>query len=186
MYKSILSLLIVSSILSSCSKQQDPFQISKQHVGLLTDSTQVKDLKSIYQNDSIVQFIDGDEFTGSINDIEIYAKGGKKLLTLTPSQALDSTSYIKEIQIIDSRFKTDKNISTLSTFKDISSQYKISRISNSINSIIIAVNEINSSFVIDKKELPASLRFDMDLKIEATHIPDVAKIKYFFINWNKK
>ena len=186
MYKSIFSLLIVSIVLTSCNKTQDPFQISKQHIGLLTDSTQVKDLESIYPNDSIVKYISGDEFTGNINDIQIYEKGGIKLLTLTPRQALDSMSYIKDIQIIDPRFKTDKNISTLSTFKDISSNYKVSRISNSINSVIIAVNELNTTFVIDKKELPASLRFDMDLKIEATHIPDGAKIKYFFINWNKK
>ena len=186
MYKSIFSLLAISILFTGCNKEQNPFQISTQHIGLLTDSTQVKDLKNIYPNDSIVKFIGGDEFTGNINDVEIYAKGGSKLLTLTPRQALDSTSYIKEVQIIDSRFKTDKNISTLSTFKDISNNYKVSRISNSINSIIIAVNEINTSFVIDKKELPASLRFDMDLKIEATHIPDGAKIKYFFINWNKK
>lgn len=186
MYKSILSLVCISAILIGCNKKQDPFQISKQHVGLLTDSTQVKDLKNIYQNDSIVKFIGGDEFTGNINDIEIYDKGGNKLIILTPRQALDSTSYIKDIQIIDSRFKTDKNISTLSTFKDIIDSYKISRISNSINSVIVAINEINASFIIDKKELPESLRYDMDLKIEPTHIPDTAKIKYFFINWNKK
>ena len=186
MYKSILTFLIVSIILTSCNKKQDPFQVSKQHIGLLTDSTQVKDLKSVFPNDSIVKFISGDEFTGNINDIEIFEKGGKKLLTLTPNQALDSTSYIKEVQIIDSRFKTDKNISTLSTFKDITNNYKISKISNSINSVIVIINEINTSFIIDKKELPASLRFDMNLKIEPTHIPDNSKIKYFFINWNKK
>lgn len=185
MHKSIFSLLLVSIVLTSCNKKQDPFQIGKQHIGLLNDSTQVKDLETIYPNDSVVKFISGDEFTGNINDIEIFEKGGKKLLTLTPSQALDSTAYIKNIHIIDSRFKTNKNITTASTFKDINSNYKISRISNSINSIVVAIDELNASFVIDKKELPASLRFDMDLKIEATHIPDVAKIKYFFINWSK-
>lgn len=186
MHKSILSLVFIFVVLIGCNKKQDPFQVSKQHIGLLTDSTQVKDLKNIYHNDSIVNFIDGDEFTGHINDIEIYEKGGKKLLTLTPKQALDSTSFIKEIQIIDSRFKTDKNISTLSTFKDITDSYKISKINNSINSIIVTINEINTSFIIDKKELSANLRYDMDLKIEPTHIPNTAKIKYFFINWNKK
>ncbi|GAA4236095.1 hypothetical protein GCM10022291_19660 [Postechiella marina] len=186
MHKPIFSLLIASIVLVGCNKAQDPFQISKQNVGLLTDSTQVKDLKNIYPNDSIVKFIAGDEFSGNINDIQVFEKGGSKLLTLTPKQALDSTSYIKDVQIIDPRFKTDKNISTLSTFKDIAASYKISRISNLINSIVVAVDQINTSFIIDKKELPASLRFDMNLKIEAAHIPDTAKIKYFFINWNKK
>lgn len=178
----LLSLILLFCI--SCKKEQNPFEISKQHIGLLTDSTQVKDLKSIYVNDSIVKFISGDEFTGNINNIEIFEKGGKKLLTLTPKQALDSTSTISSVRILDDRYKTDKNINTSSTFKDIQDNYKISRISNLINSIVIIVNDINGSFTIDKNELPANLRFDMDLKFEPTHIPDNAKVKYFFINWN--
>ncbi|NMH87839.1 hypothetical protein [Flavivirga algicola] len=184
MYKPFLSLIILSFLFSSCKKKQDPFEIGKQHLGLLTDSTQVKDLKDIYVNDSLVKFIGGDEFTGSQNNIEIFEKGGKKLLALTPKQALDSTSTIESIQILDPRFKTNKGITTLSTFKDISSTYKISKINNLINSIHIIINELNASFVIDKEELPANLRFNMDVKIEATHIPDDAKIKYFFLNWN--
>ena len=184
MYKSFFSLIIITSLFSSCNKTQNPFEIGNQHIGLLTDSTQVKDLKTIYANDSIVKFISGDEFTGNINNIEIFEKGGKKLLTLTPKQALDSTSTIGNVRLLDARYKTEKNISTISTFKDIKDQYKISRISNIINSIVIAVDDINASFTIDKKELPANLRFDMDLKFEPTHIPDNAKVKYFFINWN--
>ena len=184
MHKLILSLIIVTFLVTSCKKEQNPFEISSQHIGLLTDSTQVKDLKSVYINDSIVKFIGGDEFTGNINNIEIFEKGGKKLLTLTPRQALDSTSTIASIRILDERYKTDKNITAISTFKTIKDSYKISRISNLINSIVIAVDEINANFTIDKKELPANLRFDMDLKFEPTHIPDNAKVKYFFISWN--
>ena len=184
MYKLFLSLVILSLLFSSCKKEQDPFEIGKQHLGLLTDSTQVKDLKSVFANDSLVTFISGDEFSGSKNNIDVFEKGGKKLLVLTPEQVLDSTSVIESIQIIDPRYKTDKGISTLSTFKDISSTYKISKINNIINSVLIIVNELNASFVIDKKELPANLRFNMDIKIEAAHIPDNAKIKYFFLNWN--
>ncbi len=184
MRHSFLGILAITLFIVSCNQKQNPFEISKQHIGSLTDSTQIKDLKTVFSNDSIVKFISGDEFTGSINNIEIYEKGGKKLLVLTPKQALDSTSIIENIQVIDPRYKTSKNISTLSTFKDISSSYKISKISNLINSVLITVNELNASFVIDKKELPANLRFDMNLKVEAMHIPDDAKIKYFFLNWN--
>lgn len=185
MHKPFLSLILLCLFLSSCKKEQNPFEIRKQHIGLLTDSTQVKDLKTIYSNDSIVSFKSGDEFTGNINNIEIFEKGGKQLLILTPNQSLDSTSFIKSVRVIDPRYVTEKNISSVSTFKDISSNYKISRIDNLINSVVVTVNEINASFTIDKKELPANLRFDMDLKIEAIHIPENAKIKYFFINWNK-
>jgi len=185
MHKSILSLIILTLFLTSCKKEQDPFQISKHHIGLLTDSTQIKNLDVIFSKDSITRFISGDEFSGSINEIEIFEKGGKKLLSLTPRLSLDSTSVIESIQIFDKRFKTDKNITTLSTFKDIANNYKISRIDNLINSIIVSVNEINAAFTIDKKELPANLRFDMNLNIEAAHIPDHAKVKYFFLNWSE-
>lgn len=181
----LLTIIISLTILfSSCSKTQNPYEISKQHIGLLTDSTQVKDLESIYPNDSIVKFIAGDEFIGNVNNIDIFDKEGKQLLSLTPKFTLDSTSVISNVRILDERFKTEKNISTISTFKDIQSHYKITRISNLINSVVVAVDDINASFTIDKKELPANLRFDMDLKFETTHIPDNAKVKYFFVNWN--
>jgi len=84
---------------------------------------------------------------------------------------------------MDSRYRTEKNVSLISTFKDIADNYTISRIDNLISSAVVSVNEINVSFTIDKNDLPANVRFDMDLKIEETHIPDDAKIKYFMINW---
>ena len=171
-------------MISSCNKKHDPFLIDKHNIGNLTDSTQVKDLESIYINDSIVKFVGGDEFTGNINNIDIYDKSGNHLLILTPDEALDSTAVIDNIRVMDSRFKTAKNITTSSTFKDINEAYKINRIDNLINSINVNVNEINAYFTIDKKELPANLRFDMKLTIEASQIPDEAKIKYFMINWN--
>lgn len=177
-------LVILSFLFAGCNQEQDPFQISKQHIGLLTDSTQVKDLKIIYAKDSIVKS-DDNGFSGYNNDIEIFEKGGNKLLSLSPRNPTDSTSYIQSIRVFDSRYKTDKNVTINSTFKDIAKNYKISHIDNLINSIVISVNDINASFTIDKKELPANMRFDRSLKIEETHIPDDAKIKFYFITWTK-
>jgi len=70
----IFSLILIAIVLVSCNKDQkiDLFKINKQNIGLLTDSTQVKNLKIIYAKDSIVKFIKGDEFTGDVNDIDIY------------------------------------------------------------------------------------------------------------------
>ncbi|RIA08951.1 hypothetical protein OE09_0776 [Flavobacteriaceae bacterium MAR_2010_72] len=184
MNKSLLSLLFLALIAVSCKKEIDPFLISKHNIGLLTDSTQVKDLELVFPNDSIVKSIKGDEYSGNTNDINIFEKGGKELLILAPDQVLDSTAVIESVQIMDSRYRTEKGISTLSTFKDIDQNYKISRINNLINSIVITVDEINASFTIDKKELPSDLRFDLSLKIEKIQIPDRAKIKYFFVYWN--
>ncbi|MCT4630841.1 hypothetical protein [Winogradskyella sp.] len=184
--KNIFFALITCAILiTSCNtdKASNPFLVEKHHIGLLTDSTKVKDLDAVFINDSVVRYIAGDEFTGSVNTIEVFEKGGKKLLDLSPKEALDSTSLISSVRIIDERYKTKKNISKLSTFKDIKEAYKISKIHNLINTIVVSVNEINASFTIDKKELPSGLRFDMDASIDAIQIPDQAKIKFFMVHW---
>lgn len=184
--KNLLTILVLTILMVSCTseKEQNPFLIQKQNIGLLTDSTQVKDLELVFAKDSIVNAsIKGDEFTGQNNDIDIFSSTGEKLLSLTPSQSLDSTSVIESVRIFSEKYKTEKSVSTLSTFKDINEAYKISSINNLINSIVISVNEVNTSFTIDKKELPANLRFDMTLNIEPVQIPDAAKIKYFIIHW---
>ena len=80
-------------------------------------------------------------------------------------------------------YKTEKNISTISTFKDLKEAYKISKIDNLINAIVVSVNEIDASFTIDKKELPASMRFDMNMTIDVIQIPEKAKIKFFMVHW---
>ena len=134
--------------------------------------------------DTIAKFISNNEFTGANSNIEIFDQNGNNILTLTPKISSDSTSTIKSIQINTERFKTAKNLNIKSTFKVIKDNYKISSIQNTIRNIVITVNEINAFFTIDKNELPAELRFDMNLKIEAVQIPDEAKIKGFFIQWD--
>ena len=74
MRNSLLGLITLTLLFLSCNSKQNPFEISQHHIGLLTDSTQVKDLESIYPNDSVVKFISGDEFSGNTNTIDIYEK----------------------------------------------------------------------------------------------------------------
>lgn len=185
MKNTLLIVLICTLLVASCARNNppNPFAIAKNHIGLLTDSTQVKELDAIFSTDSVVRYIAGDEFIGSVNTIEIFEKGGKKLLDLSPSESLDSTSVISSIRIFDERYKTKQNISILSSFKDIKGAYKISKVDNLINVIVVSVNEINASFTIDKKELPASMRFDMDMTIDPLQIPEKAKVKYFMLHW---
>ena len=186
MKKIFLSALIFSILLTSCKKEQDPFLIGKHNIGLLTDSTQVKDIATVFSKDSIVTNSSAGMFISSVNtDIEIYEKGGKKLLILSPATPNDSTSYIRSVRIIDPRYKTKENITISSTFKEISNNYEISKIDNMLGAIIVYVKDINAMLTIDKKELPANMRFDTNLKIEAIQIPDKTKTKYFFLNWNK-
>ena len=82
---------LLLGLLVACETKSDPFAITKHSIGMLTDSTAVKDLKAVFDNDSISKFIGGDEFTGSINTISVFEKGtGKLLLELDPNYALDS------------------------------------------------------------------------------------------------
>ena len=180
-----MTVIIIGVLFLSCEKNKaaDPFLVQPKSIGLLTDSTQVKDLENVFINDSIYKYIGGDEFTGSNNSIDVFDNEGKLLLSLTPFEALDSTSTIKNIRVVDDRFKTTKGLSKTSTFKDISSNYKISSIQNTLRNLIVSVDDINAYFTIDKKELPAEMRFDMSLKIEAIQIPESAKISNFFIQW---
>ena len=180
----IFFLLSVTFIFNSCSTEVDQFLITKNSVGLLTDSTQVKDLKLVFPNDSLNKFIGGDEFLGKSNIIKVFEKETKKLLLeLTPKEALDSLSTIQNIRIIDSRYKTKKALNNICDFDCISGNYTISSIQNTLRNLIVSVDEINAYFTIDKSELPESLRYNMNLKIDKVSVPKSAKIKDFFIQW---
>jgi hypothetical protein len=170
--------------LIACNTSPNPFLITKHSVGKLNDSTKVKDLKRVFEADSLSQFIDGDEFTGKTNIIKVFEKGTQKLLLeLTPREALDSLSTIQNIRIMDNRFKTQHNINKTSTFEVISSKYTVSSTQNTLRNLIVSIDEENIYFTIDKSELPEDLRYDMNKKIEAVSIPPSAKIRDFFIQW---
>ena len=72
MKKILLVLVICLLLATSCKNEPNPFLVKKNHIGLLTDSTQVKDLDAIFANDSVVRYIAGDEFTGSVNTCLLY------------------------------------------------------------------------------------------------------------------
>ena len=60
--KNILCAVLICTLLfTSCAKDSapNPFLIQKHHIGLLNDSTQVKQLDSIFANDSIVRYDTG-------------------------------------------------------------------------------------------------------------------------------
>ena len=184
MKKSILYLILMAGILGSCEKKQDPFLISANSVGNLTKEVQIRELDSIYAQDSIVKQVSESELYKTNNEIEVYDKKGKKMLLLEPVQAFDSTSTVGFIQVLDPRFKTAKGLNTQSTFKDIVENYNISRIENTLSAAVIFIDDLNIYVTIDKKQLPADLRYDTQKRIQAAQIPDEAKIKYFMIDWD--
>ena len=186
MKKIQLSLIGLGLILASCGNQTDPFEISTDHIGNLTKTSTVQELDVIFENDSIVRHIAGDEFIGNTNEIEIYDKKGSKLLILEVTQEFDSTATIKTVRVIDPRFKTDKGFGSSSTFKDIKDNYSVSKITNTLSVAMVTIDEINAYVAINKKELPSELLFDTNSKIEATQIPDTAAIKYLWLDWDNK
>lgn len=173
-------------IMVSCQKNTapDPFEISQNKIGLLTDEIKINQLDSIYKNDSIIKRTVNSSFSNSQNEIEVYEKGGKKLLVLEP-YSNDPTATIKNIQIIDARYHTIKGANVKGTFKNIKDHYPISKINNTLSTAVVFVDSLQAYFTIDKKDLPDEYQFNTSAKITAEKIPDSAKIKHFWISWDK-
>ena len=177
------SSIILSCLFLACNSENDTFLIQKGKIGSLTTEHTIESLEELYKNDSLVEVEASTRFRfGSNKKYQLYEKGGKHLLTINPTT--DSVPKIQNIRIFDDRYSTEAGISLKSTFKDISDNYKISKIESVLNNVVIYVNEIDAHFSIDKEELPADIRFDPYKKIEAVHIPDNAKIKYFMVGWD--
>lgn len=180
----LLLFFITTGFLISCEKEQDPFLISANSVGRLTSDIKINQLDSIFAEDSIVKQVSNSELYRKSNEIEVYDKQGKKLLLMEPIQAFDSTSTVGFIQILDPRYKTARGLGKESTFKEIVENYNISRIENTLSAAVIFIDDLNIYVTIDKKQLPAELRYDTQTRIQASQIPDDAKIKYFMIDWD--
>ncbi len=173
-------LLLTIGLFWQCQQEKDlQFSIRKEGVGLLNRDTPFADIASLYAADSVVN--DSSFSLAKINRINIFEKGGKPLLTVTPNN--DSIQGISNIRINDPRYLTDKGIGLSSTFKDIRDQYEIKKVVTSINNVVIFIKDHDLYFTIDREELPASLRYTRDINIEEVQIPDKAQIKYLMVGW---
>ncbi len=182
----IVPLLVLIAVYSCKKKEQDPFAISKNRIGLLTSTTPVKALDSIYALDSIVRLEANDKGIRTSNEIEIYSKRGTKLLILEPRAGIAADVTIKRIQLVDPRFKTETGFSVASTFAEVKAQYPISKINNTLSTAVIFIDSIGAYFTIDKEELPDEFKYSADAKIELDRIPDAATIKHLWIQWEEE
>ncbi len=182
----IFQILIISVLFCGCQKEkkQSQFDIAINRIGFLTTEIKVNQLDSVFAKDSIVKSIMSKSSLGGSNEIEIYEKGGAKLLILEAKTPSDPTSTIENIQIIDPRYKTGSGLSSGSIFKNIKEHYTISKINNTLSTAVIFVDSIQAYFTVDKKELPKEFQHTTDIKIKASDIPDSAKIKHFWISWD--
>lgn len=183
MKKTLLIIGIASIAFVQCGKDSDPFLIKNGSIGNLNKDIKIKQIDSIFAEDSIVKINSSPNALETQGEVEIYEKGGKQLLLLSPEDENDPNSTIKNIQVFDSRYKTDKGLTTASTWKDVKANYTIDNIETTINAVVIFLKETDVYLTIDKKNLPEDLRNNMDLKIEASQIPDNAPFKYFMIGW---
>lgn len=184
MIKTILISLITILLFVQCEKESNRFLIQKGAIGNLTKSTPIKQIDSIFEQDSIVWLNPINNSLGIQGEIEIFEKGGKKLLLLSPENENDSNSVIINIQVFDDRYKTEQGFNSGSTFKDLKENYKITAIDNAINSVVIYLEDSEIFITIDKKQLPENVRYNYTTKIESTQIPLEATFKYFMIAWD--
>ena len=183
MLKKIIFIVFVSFLFIECKEEKNPFLISNDAVGLLTRGMTIKKIDSVFSRDSIVKLYTQNDELPTQGEVEIFEKNGTKLLSISPITNNDPDALISNFQFFDPRYKTDKGLNLSSTFKDIKANYKISNIETTISTVVLFLEDSDFFINIDKKELPENLRYNPNLEIDITNIPDEAKIKYFMLSW---
>lgn len=183
MKKTIYTLFATGLLLVACSKSTDPFLITSTQVGNLTKEIKVKQLDSLFVQDSIVKIMAKDNMMSTNDQIEVYEKGGDKLLLLSVKKNNDPESKISNIQIFDERYKTDKGIHLNSTFKEVTENYEVSSIANTMRSLVISLKDTDVYITINKDVLSDDLKNQFGAKVEVTDIPENAKIKFLMVGW---
>jgi len=179
---SLFAVALSSLLFIQCNTTNSNFLISKDQIGKLEKSNTLEELETLFPGDSIVRDTALTRIGARVNKINIYEKGGTRLLTLTPT--LDSIPKVDLIRIHDPRFVTEKGVGLQSTFKDIREKHQIRKIVTSLNNVVIFLKDSDAYFTIAKTELPSSLQYASSVNIEAVHIPDAAKIKYMMVGWD--
>jgi hypothetical protein len=183
MLKKIIAIVTVTLIFIQCKEEINPFLISNDSVGALTRGMTIKEIDSIFAQDSIVKLYAQNEELPTQGEVEIYKKNGTKLVSISPVTNNDPDALISNFQFFDPSYKTDKGLNLSSTFKDIKANYKISNIETTISTVVIFLEDSDLFINIDKNELPENFRYNPNLVIDITNIPDEAKIKYFMLSW---
>ena len=182
--KNALIITALTTLLSiQCTNKKDAFIIANGEIGSLTSQTTVNQLRTVFANDSIVSLSKINPSDALQGDVEIFSKDGNKLLGLSPNNQNNPDATINTIRVYDSRYKTSKGLSMKSTFKDIKDNYEISGIQTSIDAVVIFLKDSDVFVTIDKKELPENLRYNPNLTIDPSQIPQGATFKYLMISW---
>lgn len=183
--KKIIFAFAFSLLFINC-QNENPYLIKKNRLGNLESNTTLNEVESLFPNDSVVRTNLNYRFKTQKQDVEIYNKNGDLIAVLEPRNNADSTSTFKQARLLGNVFKTKKGFGPASTFKDMYKNYTVTSIQNAINNIIVSIDEIGIYASINKKYLPEELRYDLDLTIEISQIPDDAPFQYFWLSFEKE
>jgi len=176
MKKSML-LLVLSIVIVQC-KKENKYTLAKGQVGEIISATQVYELKSIFEKDSLVSHLgEGDFADSAYDEYLVYSKEGSHMFTIIPKEQHDSTATIESIQVFDKKYKTIKGLGLSSKFKDIVDNYSVNKVESTFTTAVLFVDELDATITIDKKEL--GINDFGTQKISLNQIPDLAKIKTF-------
>lgn len=180
--KKLLILSLVCVLFIQCNSNQG-YVIKKSQVGLVSAITKVSELDKIFAKDSLVkpEYIENQSKYFS-EDYMVFAKNGDHLLTVKIENPTDSTSNIQSVQVFSGLYKTDRQISVDSYFKDLKENYEIGKVESTITSASVNVKDLNASFIIPNKDLGYP-EFSTN-KIMADQIPDNAKFRYITVWFN--
>jgi len=178
-----ITLLVFSILLiGACTNKNKQYIIDKNQVGPITDSTKVKNLNSIFPTDSIVKNTEGESAFETYDEYTLFDKKTKKpLLLIIPQQTNNPESVIKQVEILNPRYKTEKGININSTYAEVKKAHKIGHLETSLNYIVLYLDDLNAIIDIRKSELPLRLQNNPGLKIDKTMIPEKAKMKHFIV-----
>src|SRR5690554_2580337 len=186
MKKSLILGALMALFFVQCGKDSDQFLIKKGEIGNLTDRTKMKELDSIFTEDSIVKMNSSPNALEIQGEVEIYEKGGQKLVLLSPENENDPNATITDIMVFDPRYKTEKGLSVSSTFKEFRDNYTVSHIERIINGVLVFFSDTDIYLTIESKYLPEEIQNNPDASIDVSNIADTAPIKYFRIGWESE
>lgn len=164
--------------------KDDTFLISEGRIGNLTTGTQIKQVNTIYANDSIVTSQSSPNSTEIQGEVEVYEKGGKKLLVLSPENEVDPNATISDILIHDARFRTAEGLSKESLYGDFIEKHEVESIYTLLNGVMVSFKDTDLYLTIDAKYINEDARGQKDLTQD--DIKADAPIKYLRISWDSK
>lgn len=183
MKKILFTISLAATMLASCGQKEQKFQIKNDQIGPLHKGALIKQVDSIFAEDSITSNYKK-AIEGYQSEVEVFDKEGKRLMVLSPDKNNNPDSPITHIQITDSRYETNKGIGVKSKYEDVKKHYTVSKVETTFSSIIVFLKDSPIYISIDKDELPEDIRYDLNLKVEPTQIPDNAAIKLFMMSWD--